>query len=146
MGSAPKTLLAALSSGARCRSSLYSLIYSVIFWRNSSSRAGAVCSVCPSGRTSQYSERGRHSSRRSEEHTSELQSLAYLVCRLLLEKIKIHHALVLLSFRRGLYARIHILRLILQLGPSLLIGQDQISKPLVIIKSNSIHSITSCRC
>src|SRR2546425_3812025 len=27
---------------------------------------------------------------RSEEHTSELQSLAYLVCRLLLEKKKIH--------------------------------------------------------
>src|SRR2546425_13375802 len=30
---------------------------------------------------------GRHG-RRSEEHTSELQSLAYLVCRLLLEKKK----------------------------------------------------------
>src|SRR5687767_15457521 len=30
----------------------------------------------------------RHSPRRSEEHTSELQSLAYLVCRLLLEKKK----------------------------------------------------------
>src|SRR5205823_15064779 len=30
--------------------------------------------------------RGRHT--RSEEHTSELQSLAYLVCRLLLEKKK----------------------------------------------------------
>src|SRR2546425_7681601 len=29
-------------------------------------------------------------SRRSEEHTSELQSLAYLVCRLLLEKKKTH--------------------------------------------------------
>src|SRR2546425_5950136 len=31
--------------------------------------------------------------RRSEEHTSELQSLAYLVCRLLLEKKKtrLHH-------------------------------------------------------
>src|SRR2546423_10761878 len=29
--------------------------------------------------------------RRSEEHTSELQSLAYLVCRLLLEKKKTHH-------------------------------------------------------
>src|SRR5687767_15381461 len=29
-------------------------------------------------------------SRRSEEHTSELQSLAYLVCRLLLEKKKKH--------------------------------------------------------
>src|SRR2546423_6026185 len=31
---------------------------------------------------------GRRPSRRSEEHTSELQSLAYLVCRLLLEKKK----------------------------------------------------------
>src|SRR5229473_8607456 len=30
----------------------------------------------------------RSSTRRSEEHTSELQSLAYLVCRLLLEKKK----------------------------------------------------------
>src|SRR2546425_9477212 len=29
--------------------------------------------------------------RRSEEHTSELQSLAYLVCRLLLEKKKYRH-------------------------------------------------------
>src|SRR2546425_11840149 len=29
---------------------------------------------------------GRSRARRSEEHTSELQSLAYLVCRLLLEK------------------------------------------------------------
>src|SRR5205823_13169484 len=31
---------------------------------------------------------GRRQVRRSEEHTSELQSLAYLVCRLLLEKKK----------------------------------------------------------
>src|SRR2546425_5747200 len=31
------------------------------------------------------------SARRSEEHTSELQSLAYLVCRLLLEKKKKIH-------------------------------------------------------
>src|SRR2546425_3667009 len=30
----------------------------------------------------------RQSGKRSEEHTSELQSLAYLVCRLLLEKKK----------------------------------------------------------
>src|SRR3989441_7270684 len=30
--------------------------------------------------------KGRLLARRSEEHTSELQSLAYLVCRLLLEK------------------------------------------------------------
>src|SRR2546425_5193436 len=33
-------------------------------------------------------EEGRRDRRRSEEHTSELQSLAYLVCRLLLEKKK----------------------------------------------------------
>src|SRR2546425_9772152 len=33
---------------------------------------------------------GRISALRSEEHTSELQSLAYLVCRLLLEKKKKH--------------------------------------------------------
>src|SRR2546425_9543126 len=39
--------------------------------------ARAILSACP-GRASQ----------RSEEHTSELQSLAYLVCRLLLEKKK----------------------------------------------------------
>src|SRR5205823_11025065 len=32
----------------------------------------------------------RGGKRRSEEHTSELQSLAYLVCRLLLEKKKYH--------------------------------------------------------
>src|SRR5205823_12356811 len=31
--------------------------------------------------------------RRSEEHTSELQSLAYLVCRLLLEKKKLQHSM-----------------------------------------------------
>src|SRR5205823_13491682 len=31
---------------------------------------------------------------RSEEHTSELQSLAYLVCRLLLEKKKITHQII----------------------------------------------------
>src|SRR2546425_7121221 len=30
---------------------------------------------------------------RSEEHTSELQSLAYLVCRLLLEKKKLLHSI-----------------------------------------------------
>src|SRR2546425_3560353 len=33
---------------------------------------------------------GRRAAKRSEEHTSELQSLAYLVCRLLLEKKKIY--------------------------------------------------------
>src|SRR2546425_2424376 len=50
------------------------------------SMPGRKCEgVVPSGttRTSRASAR-----RRSEEHTSELQSLAYLVCRLLLEKKK----------------------------------------------------------
>src|SRR5205823_9350544 len=37
---------------------------------------------------SRLTARVRRSDRRSEEHTSELQSLAYLVCRLLLEKKK----------------------------------------------------------
>src|SRR2546423_8952847 len=36
----------------------------------------------------------RQLAHRSEEHTSELQSLAYLVCRLLLEKKKNTHATV----------------------------------------------------
>src|SRR2546425_9785531 len=38
--------------------------------------------------------------RRSEEHTSELQSLAYLVCRLLLEKKKNEHIAHRISDRR----------------------------------------------
>src|SRR2546425_8536755 len=48
------------------------------------SRAGpgaAAGSTCPRRATAPRA-------RRSEEHTSELQSLAYLVCRLLLEKKK----------------------------------------------------------
>src|SRR3989441_1602258 len=48
-------------------------------------RASARCSS-PPGRPAQGLPRGRRA--RSEEHTSELQSLAYLVCRLLLEKKK----------------------------------------------------------
>src|SRR2546425_2602312 len=48
---------------------------------------------------------------RSEEHTSELQSLAYLVCRLLLEKKKkktSHHLIAtsIPSFRRILRGRL----------------------------------------
>src|SRR5205823_14167081 len=41
------------------------------------------------GAASDLGRRLDHAERRSEEHTSELQSLAYLVCRLLLEKKKI---------------------------------------------------------
>src|SRR5437762_9592828 len=59
------------------------------------------CGFCPpagiafaAGRTAQFAVRpGRRADRRrgrSEEHTSELQSPMYLVCRLLLEKKKTH--------------------------------------------------------
>src|SRR5205823_7602325 len=46
-------------------------------WATASSRLGMTLSTL-----------GKRPSLRSEEHTSELQSLAYLVCRLLLEKKK----------------------------------------------------------
>src|SRR5205823_9768413 len=45
-------------------------------------RSRCVCALAATGTVSNAT----MSSARSEEHTSELQSLAYLVCRLLLEK------------------------------------------------------------
>src|SRR5436189_923280 len=42
-------------------------------------------------RVEQGGERDRHGDERSEEHTSELQSPMYLVCRLLLEKKNMHN-------------------------------------------------------
>src|SRR5947209_15518256 len=55
--------------------------YTTLF-RSSSCRRRSGASACPSAET-------RHrASPRSEEHTSELQSRQYLVCRLLLEKKK----------------------------------------------------------
>src|SRR2546423_9428431 len=64
---------------------------------NGDSRNSAIKQVA-SGRfgvTSNYLVRRHLLDRavRSEEHTSELQSLAYLVCRLLLEKKKYTHTL-----------------------------------------------------
>src|SRR2546425_8039249 len=47
-----------------------------------------ACSTRPLALTSLYNCCTASMSWRSEEHTSELQSLAYLVCRLLLEKKK----------------------------------------------------------
>src|SRR2546425_9545495 len=55
------------------------------FWKNWTAPTWTGSST--SGRPSRSSRR-TPSARRSEEHTSELQSLAYLVCRLLLEKKK----------------------------------------------------------
>src|SRR5687767_15489256 len=63
------------------------------------SASGARCSRIPKSRgASRHTGSSGPAPRRSEEHTSELQSLAYLVCRLLLEKKKkliyyLHHPL-----------------------------------------------------
>src|SRR5437879_10955034 len=49
----------------------------------------AACAACPrASLPDQTAEKGGGDCRRSEEHTSELQSPMYLVCRLLLEKKK----------------------------------------------------------
>src|SRR2546425_8878542 len=48
-------------------------------------------------RSQSHRRRARRPLRRSEEHTSELQSLAYLVCRLLLEKKKMKRIILCLS-------------------------------------------------
>src|SRR2546425_3937949 len=55
--------------------------------RRCASRGGTGASYAISRPAARRSSR-RSGARRSEEHTSELQSLAYLVCRLLLEKKK----------------------------------------------------------
>src|SRR3712207_7170136 len=57
--------------------------------------AGGGAAPCAAGRTGgapgrRYRTAGFRQDRRSEEHTSELQSRQYLVCRLLLEKKKEH--------------------------------------------------------
>src|SRR6266404_9361978 len=48
-------------------------------------------------------------SSRSEEHTSELQSLAYLVCRLLLEKKKTHTITFIAKTLNKHYKEMHII-------------------------------------
>src|SRR2546425_5556459 len=52
-----------------------------------SERSRTACAELTPGKTSARNTATRAATR-SEEHTSELQSLAYLVCRLLLEKKK----------------------------------------------------------
>src|SRR5258707_10776025 len=71
--------------------------YTTLFRSSNTRRSGACCEHLgrpegrhPAGETPKVSGRGpfRSRPRRSEEHTSELQSRQYLVCRLLLEKKK----------------------------------------------------------
>src|SRR6478609_10485355 len=59
--------------------------YTTLFRSASSSRRPCFRSAKPSRPPASRCLRREHDGR-SEEHTSELQSLAYLVCRLLLEK------------------------------------------------------------
>src|SRR3712207_6869879 len=65
---------------AACRSSGHRKLVGRIFPENEASLALA--------RRAGFREVGVHRRHRSEEHTSELQSRQYLVCRLLLEKKK----------------------------------------------------------
>src|SRR5437899_8271196 len=56
--------------------------------RGSSAPPGGLQDPAPQDEALQYRRRGVPGVVRSEEHTSELQSLRHLVCRLLLEKKK----------------------------------------------------------
>src|SRR2546425_7941284 len=82
------------------RSTLFpytTLFRSLVASGKAGARAMRVLSAGP------WPDHGRFA-QRSEEHTSELQSLAYLVCRLLLEKKKHHldlHLLVALHHDGG---------------------------------------------
>src|SRR5258705_12111523 len=74
------------------RSTLFpytTLFRSVRVWANTRARVGnhASCAVRAPG-ARECAMIGPRDARRSEEHTSELQSLRHLVCRLLLEKKK----------------------------------------------------------
>src|SRR2546425_1912893 len=61
-------------------------------------RGGRRCALPADGSVLAYAADVLRGLARSEEHTSELQSLAYLVCRLLLEKKKdSHHAVASLQ-------------------------------------------------
>src|SRR2546423_6715415 len=75
--------------------------------RSAAMRCSSVTSDAPP--TSEAHRSSRSSNARSEEHTSELQSLAYLVCRLLLEKKKDKQKLSLSLTRRVIVVPMSIL-------------------------------------
>src|SRR5947199_8057488 len=68
--------------------------YTTLF-RSRSSRGSATQLSASRCRYTCSPRRGRRKGSRSEEHTSELQSLRQLVCRLLLEKKKINDGIAL---------------------------------------------------
>src|SRR2546425_2724269 len=73
--------------------------YTTLF--RSQLRAHVLGRVVGEGVRAQQGEHRRRPLQRSEEHTSELQSLAYLVCRLLLEKKKKSRQPVLVQLVSG---------------------------------------------
>src|SRR5438552_17339137 len=76
---------------------IYTLSLTTLFRSNTSARIPLLEAACPDLRFQpSFHSRGQKMSeefrtRRSEEHTSELQSPDHLVCRLLLEKKKTKH-------------------------------------------------------
>src|SRR2546425_6535616 len=65
--------------------------YTTLF-RSTNTSATSVWRATVTAKDAAAMDHCSQSSMRSEEHTSELQSLAYLVCRLLLEKKKNRHS------------------------------------------------------
>src|SRR5687767_15404739 len=86
----PNVSLIRLASAAHRRSARDGSSNTRIFWRKTGERSPEERMKWPSSKAPAARNSARTSSR-SEEHTSELQSLAYLVCRLLLEKKKKIH-------------------------------------------------------
>src|SRR3989441_6001758 len=76
------------SRRARCASSCASMLRCCSAPRSESASSGTQISERPRATGLEMVRAMVRWTRRSEEHTSELQSLAYLVCRLLLEKKK----------------------------------------------------------
>src|SRR5205823_13883228 len=100
--STPKTELSLFFFNSTATTEIYTLSLHDALPISSSGRASGTTGSC--GRTRRSARRWATPSRpcssgpRSEEHTSELQSLAYLVCRLLLEKKKMKSILILICF------------------------------------------------
>src|SRR2546425_7182409 len=89
-----------------CRTTARRVSRSPMTRRDTGSGSFSASSPVKSDRSAEAPVRGPHAfgrarcdatTRRSEEHTSELQSLAYLVCRLLLEKKKHLDAIMITS-------------------------------------------------
>src|SRR2546425_11692580 len=89
-GAKPRQVLRPVSTSCSPASASTTLLSNGPVWRVKESFVGSTTNrfVCPYARPSDAPTAQQHFVARSEEHTSELQSLAYLVCRLLLEKKK----------------------------------------------------------